>query len=121
MVGKSERAGGRGDVGVWRLRSFGHLRWSRPESKTRTLSDALRMTAQLDMRNVRVASAVAGVDGVKRRQDRRTPNQRKPDQSSATRIESVGLEGSYLMLAGWPATSLSKRTWLSRPVMSCAV
>src|SRR5260370_34056465 len=65
MVGKSERAGGRGDVGVWRLRSFGHLRWSRPESKTRTLSDAFRMTAQLDMRNVRVASAVAGVDGVK--------------------------------------------------------
>src|SRR5260370_34764476 len=115
MVGKSERAGGRGDVVVWRLRSFGHLRWSRPESKTRTLSDALRMTAQLDMRNVRVASAVAGVDGVKRRQDRRTPNQRKPDQSSATRMESVGLEASYFMLAGWAAGRLSESTLTFRP------
>ena len=47
--------------------------------------------------------------------------QRKPDQSSATRIESAGLEGSYLMLAGWPGTKRSRRTWLSRPVMSCAV
>jgi len=27
----------------------------------------------------------------------------------------------YLMLAGWPATSRSRRTWLSSPVMSCAV
>src|SRR5581483_9999417 len=44
--------------------------------------------------------------------------QRKPDQSSATRMESTGLEGSYLMLAGWPATRRSRRTWLSRPVMS---
>ena len=47
--------------------------------------------------------------------------QRRPDQSSATRMESTGLEGSYLTLAGWPGTSRSRRTWLSRPVMSCAV
>src|ERR1700676_871310 len=47
--------------------------------------------------------------------------QRKPDQSSATRIESLGLEGSYFTLAGWPATSRSKRICPSRPVMSCAV
>ena len=44
--------------------------------------------------------------------------QRKPDQSSATRIESTGLEGSYLTLAGWPGTRRSSRTWLSSPVMS---
>src|SRR5215470_8612904 len=49
------------------------------------------------------------------------PLQRKPDQSSATRMESTGLEGSYLMLAGCPGTRRSRRTWLSRPVMSCAV
>src|SRR5882762_352750 len=47
--------------------------------------------------------------------------QRKPDQSSATRIESTGFAGSYLMLAGCPATSRSSRTWLSSPVISCAV
>lgn len=44
--------------------------------------------------------------------------QRKPDQSSATRIESLGFEGSYFTLAGWPATSRSKRICPSRPVMS---
>ena len=47
--------------------------------------------------------------------------QRKPDQSSATRMESLGLAASYLMLAGCPATSRSSRIWLSRPVISCAV
>src|SRR5215470_9400066 len=47
--------------------------------------------------------------------------QRKPDQSSATKMESTGLDGSYLILAGWPATRRSRRIWLSRPVMSCAV
>jgi hypothetical protein len=47
--------------------------------------------------------------------------QRSPDQSSATRMESLGFAGSYLMLAGCPVTRRSKRTWLSSPVMSCAV
>jgi len=54
-------------------------------------------------------------------QRRHLTTQRKPDQSSATRIESLGFEASYLMLAGCPATSRSNRTWLSNPVMSCAV
>jgi len=44
-----------------------------------------------------------------------------PDQSSATRMESLGFDGSYFTLAGWPATRRSARTWLSNPVMSCAV
>ena len=48
-------------------------------------------------------------------------SQRNPDQSSATSIESLGFEGSYFTLAGWPATSRSKRICPSRPVMSCAV
>src|SRR6516225_7331173 len=43
---------------------------------------------------------------------------RKPDQSSATRMESLGFEGSYFTLACCPATSRSNRTWLSRPVTS---
>src|SRR6267142_68731 len=51
----------------------------------------------------------------------RLDDQRNPDQSSATRMESLGLAASYLMLAGWPATRRSRRTWLSSPVMSCAV
>jgi hypothetical protein len=46
---------------------------------------------------------------------------RNPDQSSATRIESLGLDGSYFTLACWPLTSPSNFTWLSRPVTSCAV
>src|SRR5258707_15150190 len=45
--------------------------------------------------------------------------QRNPDQSSATRMESVGLEASYLILAGCPATSYSNRIWLSSPLMPC--
>lgn len=48
-------------------------------------------------------------------------DQRKPDQSSATNIESLGFAASYFTLAGCPATKRSKRTWLSRPVISCAV
>src|SRR5215469_13926397 len=47
--------------------------------------------------------------------------QRRPDQSSATTIESLGLAGSYFTLVGYPVTRRSKRTWLSSPVMSCAV
>jgi len=54
-------------------------------------------------------------------QRKRFEAQRKPDQSSATRMESLGLAASYLMLAGCPATSRSNRTWLSSPVISCAV
>lgn len=46
---------------------------------------------------------------------------RKPDQSSATRMESLGLEGSYFTLACCPAIRCSNFTWLSSPVMSCAV
>jgi hypothetical protein len=42
----------------------------------------------------------AAAGSKKRGKVRRKPGQRKPDQSSATRMESVGLEGSYLMLAG---------------------
>src|SRR5215469_14559459 len=50
-----------------------------------------------------------------------TAPHRNPDQSSATRMESLGFEGSYFTLACCPATSLSNRTWLSKPVTSCAV
>jgi hypothetical protein len=46
---------------------------------------------------------------------------RNPDQSSATRMESLGLDGSYFTLACWPLTRRSNFTWLSRPVTSCAV
>src|SRR5271156_5752828 len=56
-----------------------------------------------------------------RRSTHRPEAQRKPDQSSATSIESLGFDGSYFTLAGWPATSLSKRICPSRPVISCAV
>src|SRR6266699_508253 len=43
-------------------------------------------------------------------------SQRRPDQSSATRMESLGLDASYLMLAGWPATRRSSRTNLCAPL-----
>jgi hypothetical protein len=46
---------------------------------------------------------------------------RNPDQSSATRMESLGLDGSYFTLACWPLTRRSNFTWLSSPVTSCAV
>lgn len=50
-----------------------------------------------------------------------TDFQRKPDQSSAIRMELLGLEGSYLMLAGSPVMMRSSPAWPSRQVMSCAV
>jgi hypothetical protein len=50
-----------------------------------------------------------------------TKFQRKPDQSSAMRMELLGLEGSYLMLAGSPVMMRSRPARPSRLVMSCAV
>jgi len=47
--------------------------------------------------------------------------QRKPDQSSAIRMELLGLEGSYLILAGSPVMIRSSPARPSRLVMSCAV
>src|SRR5260370_35853226 len=46
--------------------------------------------------------------------------QRKPDQSSAIRMELLGLEGSYLMLAGRAGVILSSPPRPSTLVMSCA-
>src|SRR5947209_14533456 len=50
-----------------------------------------------------------------------TDFQRKPDQSSAMRMELLGLEGSYLMLAGSPVMMSSSPARPCRLVMSCAV
>jgi hypothetical protein len=47
--------------------------------------------------------------------------QRKPDQSSAMRMELLGLEGSYLILAGRPVMMRSIPARPSRLVISCAV
>lgn len=85
------------------------LEFRRPEPACR------RIAQSAEKQNVEESSY--GVDEVRKR----LSLQRKPDQSSATSIESLGLAASYLMLAGWPATRRSSRIWLSRPVMSCAV
>lgn len=68
----------------------------------------------------RVLSAVT-LTGGRTSRGKRKLNYRRPDQSSATRIESLGFDGSYFTLACCPAISRSNCTWLSRPVMSCAV
>ncbi len=49
------------------------------------------------------------------------PIQWRPDQSSARRMELLGLDGSYLTLAVWPAATRPRCLASSRPVMSCAV
>src|SRR6266404_8356729 len=48
------------------------------------------------------AQDITGLEGQIRFE--RLATQRKPDQSSATIMESLGLAVSYLTLAGWPAT-----------------
>jgi hypothetical protein len=45
----------------------------------------------------------------------------RPDQSSASRIELLGFDGSYFTLAVWPAAMRLRWAASSRPVMSWAV
>lgn len=50
-----------------------------------------------------------------------TNGQRKPDQSSAIRMELLGFEGSYFTLAGRPVMMRSNPARPSKLVMSWAV
>jgi hypothetical protein len=50
-----------------------------------------------------------------------TRGQCRPDQSSASRIELLGFEGSYFTLAVWPTAARLRCRRSSRPVTSCAV
>ena len=52
---------------------------------------------------------------------KRAANQCRPDQSSASRMELLGLEGSYFTLAVCPAATRSRCNCSSRPEMSWAV